>query len=202
MRPHPSCSRESPQARFWASHIPYWLTRQREPLKRRYLPMKTEIVTLFALSLPAWAAGIAVYPPSINLTGLNATQVVAVSAGDRDVTAECTFRLTGSATVSNAGLVTSAADGKSSLPVTWKNERVVVPVTVTSAKVEPKLSFVKDVAPIFTMAGCAGANCHGSIRGQKGFKLSLFGYEPKLDYEAIQPRIDRKDAEKSLILQK
>jgi hypothetical protein len=56
------------------------------------------------------------------------------------------------------------------------------------------------------MAGCAGSNCHGSIRGQKGFKLSLFGYEPALDYEAITGgdahRIDRAHPEKSLILAK
>ena len=159
--------------------------------------MKTRIITLFALSIPAWAAGITVHPSSITLTGRNATQVIAVSAGDRDVTAESTFRLTGGATVSQAGVVTSAADGKSSLTVTWKNERAVVPVTVSSAKVEPKLSFVKDVVPIFTMAGCAGSNCHGSIRGQKGFKLSLFGYEPNLDFEAItahRPQRSRKRA--------
>jgi hypothetical protein len=70
----------------------------------------------------------------------------------------------------------------------------------------PKLSFVRDVVPIFTMAGCANSNCHGSIRGQKGFKLSLFGYEPELDYKAILAsdarRIDRANPAKSLILQK
>src|SRR5260221_2039986 len=70
----------------------------------------------------------------------------------------------------------------------------------------PKLSFVRDVVPIFTMAGCANSNCHGSIRGQKGFKLSLFGYEPQLDFEAITShdaqRLDRAHPDKSLILQK
>src|SRR6266567_3046640 len=66
----------------------------------------------------------------------------------------------------------------------------------------PKLSFVRDVVPIFTMAGCANSNCHGSIRGQKGFKLSLFGYEPSLDYEAIGPRINHADPPESLILRK
>src|SRR5947199_5940060 len=66
----------------------------------------------------------------------------------------------------------------------------------------PKLSFVKDVVPIFTMAGCAGSNCHGSIRGQAGFKLSLFGYEPDLDYQAIQTRIDKAHPEQSLLLKK
>src|SRR5207245_6484179 len=70
----------------------------------------------------------------------------------------------------------------------------------------PKLSFVRDVVPIFTMAGCANSNCHGSIRGQKGFKLSLFGYERELDFEAIAGgdahRLDRTHPDKSLILQK
>ena len=44
---------------------------------------------------------------------------------------------------------------------------------------------MNDIVPIFTKFGCAGSNCHGSIRGQAGFKLSLFGYEPDLDYNAI-----------------
>jgi hypothetical protein len=70
---------------------------------------------------------------------------------------------------------------------------------------KPKLSFVKDIVPIFTKSGCANSNCHGSIRGQAGFKLSLFGYEPDLDYDAIVKaqdgrRINRSDPAKSLIL--
>src|SRR5205085_1041557 len=102
--------------------------------------------------------------------------------------------------VSKDALVTALSDGKSSLKVSCAAAQTVVPVNVISAREQPKLSFVKDVVPIFTMAGCAGSNCHGSIRGQKGFKLSLFGYEPNLDYDAIGPRIDRQNPEKSLIL--
>lgn len=69
------------------------------------------------------------------------------------------------------------------------------------------LSFTNDIVPILTKAGCANSNCHGSIRGQAGFKLSLFGYEPELDFAAIVKdgggrRIDRKDAAGSLILRK
>ena len=56
-----------------------------------------------------------------------------------------------------------------------------------AAGAKPKLSFVKDIVPIFTKSGCANSNCHGSIRGQAGFKLSLFGYEPKLDFEIRLP---------------
>ena len=71
----------------------------------------------------------------------------------------------------------------------------------------PRLSFVNDIVPILTKAGCANSNCHGSIRGQNGFKLSLFGYEPEQDYEAITKdadgrRIDRAQPPKSLILLK
>jgi hypothetical protein len=76
-----------------------------------------------------------------------------------------------------------------------------------AAAEKPKLSFVKDIVPIFTKSGCANSNCHGSIRGQAGFKLSLFGYEPDLDYEAIVKtqngrRVDLKEPAKSLILLK
>ena len=86
----------------------------------------------------------------------------------------------------------------------------MIPVTLlllAAAAQQPKLSFVKDIVPIFTKSGCANSNCHGSIRGQAGFKLSLFGYEPDLDYNAIVKaqdgrRINRTDPAKSLILMK
>ncbi len=78
---------------------------------------------------------------------------------------------------------------------------------VATAGEKPKLSFVKDIVPIFTKSGCANSNCHGSIRGQAGFKLSLFGYEPDLDYDALIKaqdgrRINRSDPAKSLVLLK
>src|SRR5690349_18310735 len=92
------------------------------------------------------------------------------------------------------------------LPMRIDGLSVLFLLTPLLTAADPKLSFVRDVVPIFTMAGCANSNCHGSIRGQKGFKLSLFGYEPELDYQAIAAgdahRIDRGHPDKSLILQK
>ena len=166
--------------------------------------MKTNIPMAALLALPMYGAGISVYPEAIQLTGRNATQHLAVSAGERDVTGECTFELANRslAKVSAQGMITALADGKGSLTIRWKQDRIVVPVTVSAVREEPKLSFVKDVVPIFTMGGCAGSNCHGSIRGQAGFKLSLFGYEPDLDYRAIQLRIDKDHPEQSLLLKK
>ncbi len=83
---------------------------------------------------------------------------------------------------------------------------ILAPALLVAAGEKPKVSFVNDIVPIFTMAGCANSNCHGSIRGQQGFKLSLFGYEPELDFEAItkgeKPRVELKAPEQSAILQK
>ncbi len=170
------------------------------------------------MAVPVLAAEISVHPPAVQLQGAKATQILVVSAGARgrresgggarDVTARCVFRVSNAAiaAVSKDGLLTAAADGRTMLAVSCKEGRASVPVTVTSAGRKPEISFVKDVVPVFTMAGCAGSNCHGSIRGQAGFKLSLFGYEPADDFQAITGgdgrRINRAEPEKSLILAK
>jgi hypothetical protein len=57
--------------------------------------------------------------------------------------------------------------------------------TVLSLIGAERPSFVNDIVPIFTKSGCGNSNCHGSMHGQAGFKLSLFGYEPELDYQAF-----------------
>lgn len=45
--------------------------------------------------------------------------------------------------------------------------------------------FLTDVVPLLTKLGCNGGGCHGKATGQNGFRLSLLGYEPDFDYEAI-----------------
>lgn len=68
-------------------------------------------------------------------------------------------------------------------------------------------SFVLDVEPWLQKQGCSSAYCHGSATGRKGFKLSLFGGDPRADWQAITQdlggrRIDLVRAEHSLVLQK
>src|SRR5690349_18336727 len=51
---------------------------------------------------------------------------------------------------------------------------------------ESTLTFVNDVAPILTKAGCNAGACHAKAgMGQRGFRLSLLGFEPEEDYEHI-----------------
>lgn len=68
-------------------------------------------------------------------------------------------------------------------------------------------SFLNDVVPVLTRAGCNQGSCHGKNAGQNGFRLSLRGYAPENDYRWITRefegrRIDPSRAEKSLFLLK
>ncbi len=63
-------------------------------------------------------------------------------------------------------------------------------VVATSTNVcagEPaRTSFVNDVMPVLTKAGCNAGVCHAKAGGgQNGFQLSLLGFEPEEDFESI-----------------
>ena len=68
-------------------------------------------------------------------------------------------------------------------------------------------SFEDDVIPVLTRFGCNSGGCHGKLAGQNGFKLSLRGYAPELDYEsiareALSRRVNRAVPERSLLILK
>ncbi len=51
---------------------------------------------------------------------------------------------------------------------------------------EAPISFVNDVMPVLTKAGCNAGVCHAKAGGgQNGFQLSLLGYEPAEDYRHL-----------------
>jgi Protein of unknown function (DUF1549)/Protein of unknown function (DUF1553)/Bacterial Ig-like domain (group 2) len=70
------------------------------------------------------------------------------------------------------------------------------------------LSFVNDVIPVLTKAGCNSGACHAKAGGgQNGFELSLFGYEPQEDYDHLVHegrgrRLFPADPDQSLLLLK
>ena len=72
---------------------------------------------------------------------------------------------------------------------------------------ETDASFRRDVMPVLFRAGCNSGTCHGSARGQDGFHLSLFGYDPAGDFfritqEMIGRRVNVAKPEQSLLLRK
>src|SRR5262245_53117031 len=71
----------------------------------------------------------------------------------------------------------------------------------------PRVTFLRDVAPILNKVGCTAGACHGAAKGKNGFKLSLRGYDPRFDYEALLydlagRRFNRADPARSLMLAK
>src|SRR5947209_7558274 len=70
-----------------------------------------------------------------------------------------------------------------------------------------KLSFQTDVMAVIAKAGCNAGACHGNKNGKGGFKLSLRGQDPDLDYATLTRdlfarRTNPFDPDQSLILQK
>jgi hypothetical protein len=71
----------------------------------------------------------------------------------------------------------------------------------------PSVSFRSDAMAVLAKSGCNAGACHGNKNGKGGFKLSLRGQDPDLDYEALTHdvfarRINSIDPDKSLILLK
>src|SRR4029079_18701298 len=81
-------------------------------------------------------------------------------------------------------IVRGVKPGTTVLEVSVDGARALAKISVDPARPHP-FSFVNDIVPIFTKADCANSNCHGSVRGQKGFKLSLFGSDPDVHYCAL-----------------
>jgi hypothetical protein len=76
-----------------------------------------------------------------------------------------------------------------------------------AAEIPAQPTFYRDVAPILNKAGCTSGPCHGSAKGKNGFKLSLRGYDPRFDYEALLydlsgRRFNRAEPGRSLMLAK
>ena len=72
---------------------------------------------------------------------------------------------------------------------------------------QPRVTFLRDVAPILNKVGCTAGACHGAAKGKNGFKLSLRGYDPQVDYEALLydlagRRFNRADPGRRLMLAK
>ena len=109
-------------------------------------------------------------------------------------------------TVHEDGYIFPESVGTTNIVVTVKGIRTELPVIVNSVEARP-VSFVQDVMPLLSHAGCNNGTCHGAAKGKNGFKLSLRGYDPDFDYELLIEdisgrRFNRAFPEQSLMLLK
>lgn len=89
------------------------------------------------------------------------------------------------AAVSPAGLVTPISDGSAVISAEKNGLKASAAVTVKNAKAPFAWSFKNHVIPVLTKTGCNQGACHGALAGKNGFKLTLRGYDPELDYDAL-----------------
>jgi hypothetical protein len=157
--------------------------------------------------------GLEVFPAEIQLTTARDRQSIVVQATyadgiTRDVTSEASLILADSKLVKRSGSVFyPAADGATTLSVSFGAKSIVVPVKVVQSSVQPPLSFRLDVMPVFMRAGCNTGSCHGAARGKDGFRISLFGFDPDGDHfrltrEMVGRRINLAVPSDSTLLEK
>src|SRR5262249_23124689 len=163
---------------------------------------------------PADVQGLDVKPAAISLKGLDDAQqliLTAKLADSRllDLTTDATYEAADDKVVrvTSAGRVVPLANGATQVTVKFGDKSVQVPVKAESCDVNLPINFPNQIVPIFTKLGCNAGGCHGKASGQNGFKLSLLGFEPDVDFtslvkEARGRRLFPAAPEQSLLLTK
>jgi hypothetical protein len=191
------------------------------------------LATCSLLNGPAVRAGegplmvsVRIVPERVTLQGSRAGQQFVVLGTfadglERDVTSQSRFSISDPrlASLDPAGRVVAAEDGEFDLKAEVGTLVVGSHVRVEVSKAAAPFSFARDIGRILTQRGCNAVDCHGSVKGKKGFKLSMNALYPREDYTWIveggtyqvltteqtkprKPRIDRTKPDESLLLLK
>jgi hypothetical protein len=152
-------------------------------------PAKTDAIVL---PKPAEVQSLAVAPTAVTLKGMDAAQQLVVTAtlADgrlQDLSTDIKYEVADNkiARVTSTGRVIPLANGHTEITATFGDRLVKVPVAAESCDVNLPINFGNQIVPIFTKLGCNSGGCHGKASGQNGFKLSLLGFEPEVDYNAL-----------------
>ncbi len=188
------------------------------------------LLTLVLIANAAWSAAKVVslrtMPADVVLKGARSTQqFVAIAkcadGTERDVTAEVEWSLSNPALAKfiSSARVAPVADGTLTLTAILSGSQARSTVKIEDAAAAQPVTFRREILGILTKRGCNSAICHGGVKGQGGFKLSANALYPADDYEWIAkgggyqvltaevkgariPRIDKANADKSLLLLK
>jgi hypothetical protein len=151
--------------------------------------LKTEAVILPA---PAEVKALDVQPAQVRLRGLDDAWQLVVTAtlADgrlQDLTTDVPYEAADRKVcrVTSTGRVLPTGNGTTEITAHYADRVVRIPVTCAGCDVNPPINFGNQIVPIFTKLGCNAGGCHGKASGQNGFKLSLLGFEPEVDYQAL-----------------
>lgn len=183
--------------------------------RRRWLAHLVAIVVLasagvgHAAEAASTAAPVVILPSEVHLHGPEARQRLVVQRQGADgallqQVADAPLASSNENIVRiEAGVAIPVANGTAEIAT----EGAKVAVTVTGMDRPFQWSFRNHVESVLSKAGCNGGACHGARAGQKGFRLTLFGFDLEADHayltrHALGRRIVLEDPGRSLLLLK
>jgi hypothetical protein len=141
---------------------------------------------------PVDIKALAIHPAKVALTGSDAATQLVVTATLNDgrlvdLTHDSKYAVLDgkSAAVLSTGRVLPRANGTTEIVATFGDKTARVPLETKSIGENLPLNFANQIVPIFTKLGCNSGGCHGKLAGQNGFRLSLLGFEPDLDFMTL-----------------
>lgn len=175
--------------------------------------MRKAIWMLACATLWAAPAELKVYPGDITLASREARQQLLAQASvdgrGEDWTRSATWQSSNPAVVKveAGGLLTPVGDGEAVITAKQGNVEATTRVVVKGTGQPFEWGFREHVVPVLSKRGCNQGACHGALAGKNGFKLTLRGYDPEVDYDTLTRqaqgrRILLAEPEKSLLLQK
>ena len=157
----------------------------------------TAILVYLVLVLPLVASSgkllsLRILPEEPTLWGASAAQrfvLLGLYADglERDVTSEARLTLSddGIASMEEHGRLVARSNGTVTLRADLDGETAETRLTVSGAGEQRPFSFGRDIGSILTKRGCNTSDCHGSVKGKGGFKLSANALYPREDYKWI-----------------
>jgi hypothetical protein len=163
------------------------------------------------LSVIGKPVSLEVEPTAITLSGPRANQQVLVTGvyadgSVRDLTSFSEWK-SSTLEITSDGLATGRRDGATHLDVRVADLSARVPVTIADSSLSRPVSFRREFMPLLSVAGCSDIRCHGAPSGKNEFRLSLWGFDPDLDFrqlthDGLGRRTNSLAPDKSLILSK
>lgn len=151
----------------------------------RYSALLLTLVVCLAAAASASEA-LVVVPSEVKLADAYSRRQMLVSLDGKDVTSQCRFESSNAAVVeAESGYIVPKSVGAATITVRLGDRSQSVSVTIDQFDEARPVDFAADVMPLLSRHGCNAGGCHGKASGQNGFKLSLFGFDARADYEQI-----------------
>lgn len=160
------------------------------------------LLTIASLSLPISLvagelelSGVQVSPPKFTLSSNRSRQQLLVTgklAGldaqeEADLTRVATFEslVPSVALVTQDGVVIPNGYGVTQIVVRYGDHETRADVEVRGYADPDPIDFHNEVIAALSRAGCNSGACHGSPKGKNGFRLSLRGFDPVVDFTSL-----------------